>query len=79
MTPQMRRLSSPECREWKDSPVTVTLLHYLRQRRDRAVSAFLSGQPVDPVAQGRAQALDQLLRLWALSPEELSNELQKEQ
>jgi hypothetical protein len=34
---------------------------------------------VDPVAQGRAQALDQLLRLWALSPEELSNELQKEQ
>jgi hypothetical protein len=79
MMRQTRKASSPECREWKDSPVTAALLHYLRQRRDRAVQTYLAGNPVDPVAQGRASALDQLARLLDLSPEQLSNELHKEQ
>lgn len=46
--------------EWLSSRETKLLLIFLRQRRVAAVQTFLAGQPVEPVAQGRAAALHEL-------------------
>jgi hypothetical protein len=43
------------------------------------VSRYLAGQPTNPVEQGKAVALAELCHLLELSPDQLSQELLKEQ
>ena len=53
----------PPLTEWLTSPETRVLVHYLRRRQAGTLQTFLSGQPVDPLMQGRAAALHELEQL----------------
>lgn len=49
--------------EWLDLPETKALLVYLRFRKAVTTTAFLAGQPVDQMAQGRAVAFNEIGKL----------------
>ena len=53
----------PNLAAWLHSPETRALLAYLVRRRQQVVAQFLSGQPADPVTQGRAAALHEIAEL----------------
>lgn len=55
--------------EWLNSRGTQLLLVALRQRRAPTMAAFLAGQPVDLVTQGRAAALHELETLLTSRPD----------
>lgn len=57
--------------EWLVSPETQALVSYLRRRKAGVLGTFLAGTPVDPVAQGRAAAYNELETLLTSPPEEV--------
>lgn len=57
--------------EWLNSPETRALVALLRVQRGAVMQTFLQGQPVDPVRQGRAAALHDLMAALAMPADEV--------
>ncbi len=57
--------------EWLNSPETKTLVVYLRRRKAETLQAFLTGELVHPIRQGRLAALHELETLLLSSPDEV--------
>lgn len=76
MTTRVRPLTLTEIQEAQ--PLAQALLYHLQARKARVVTSFLSGQPVNPVEQGRAAEVEVLIRLLQASPHDIIKELAKE-
>ena len=57
--------------EWINSLPTKALQGYLHRREKAVTAMFLAGEPVNPVAQGRAAAFHEIATLLKQSPEKL--------
>ena len=67
----------PALTEWINSPETRALVAYLRNRQAPTVHRFRLGQPVDPLAQGRAAALYEIERLLSMPSDEARQVIEK--
>lgn len=57
--------------EWLNSPETRVLLTHLRHRKAAVEAAFLAGQPVTQVTQGRAAAYHDIVALLTSPPDKV--------
>ena len=72
-------MSSQQTREWLDHPCSRNLKYLVQLRRDRLVAEILSGQPINPVRQGQAVALQWVQQLLDLPPDQLMDQLRNHQ
>ena len=64
---------------WRADPATAALLRLCLRQQAPVVGQFLTGQPVDPVQQGRAAAYRELETLLRLPEDKLMQELNKKE
>ncbi len=65
--------------DWLHGPETQALVRYLGRRKTITIQSYLAGEPVDPVMQGRAAELHELIRLLSETASEKVREVLKEQ